>query len=1593
MIKNLSGTNIKGYELKDRLGAGGFGAVYKAYQSTVGREVAIKIILPGLANQPEFIRRFETEAQLVARLEHPYITPLYDYWRDPDGAYLVMRFLRGGSLHDALKNGAFALEATTLVMDQICAALSVAHRSNVIHRDLKPGNILLDEDGNAYLADFGIAKDVGSSDGVTEVDVIVGSPQYLSPEQARSEQVTPRTDIYSMGVVLYEILMGEHPFPNLNTVELLFKHLSDPLPEITTLTDDLNARINQVIQKATAKNPAHHYADALEFAAAFREAARIRQSESMVETLTLREQEILNLIIEGRSNKEIAQTLFITITTVKWYVNQIYRKLGVRSRVQAIVRARELNLITHGGTLNGNSVPIPTEDFYPENPYKGLRAFQSADYQDFFGREKLVEKLIKRMGDVGTSGVGTTRPLPEIDNGRFLAVVGPSGSGKSSLVKAGLIPALWRGAVPGSEKLFIVEMLPGAHPLDELEIALTRVAANQAGNMHEQLARDERGLVRIAGLILPNDESELVLVIDQFEEVFTLLEDETARIHFLHLLHAAVTEPRSRVRVIVTLRADFYDRPLHYVEFGELLRTHMETILPFTAEGLERAILKPAERVGVRFEEGLVAKIVAEINYQPGALPLLQYALTELFEQRKGRFLTHEAYQVIGGTIGALAKRADELYLGLDDTGKEAARQMFLRLVTLGEGAEDTRRRVGRSELLAISPHPKSLSQAERDLNTSTASSPPLHSLERESGGEEIMDEIIDTYAAYRLLSLDNDPGSRTPTVEVAHEAILREWERLRGWLNDSRDEIRLQRQLASAAQEWRNAKQDTSFLLRGTRLETLENWAQTTQLALTSRERDFLAASLKQREAEYTAEQERQAKELRLEKRSQTFLRGLVGVLLLATLGAFGLTSFAVSQSGVAQRSAAQAQNLALIGGSQAALANGKTDQAIALAMEAVTIDPSSARAQVALSEAAYAPGTIRIFEGHTDNVDGLAISPDGRTALSAAHDNTVILWDIQTGALLHRFEGHTAAATSVDFMPDGLTAISASADKMMIHWNLQTGEIIRRFEGQPDEIWSVNISPDGLYAVSGGSEGNVILWDIQTGEIIRTFEGHTDGIQSIEFSDDGAQLLTASNDKKVILWAVATGQVIHRLEGHTSTAYSAVFSPDNSTIASVSDDGWTILWDAETGEMIKHFSEGGASIIDVAFSPDGRTLVTGGVAGVILWDIDTSQPVIHLQGHGGDVNSVAFNPNGRTVISAAADGTLRLWDLEQGQLIQRFDSAGLWIGAMAVRPDGNTALAAWVGESFPSTHVVITDLNTGLELRRYNVDEFIRSVAFSPDGQTALLGVGRLDETPGYIILFDVNTAQEIRRFTEDPAGIERLGFFPDGRTAFSSDRQSITILWDVATGTEIRRFTSEVPEGRTTVWFTPDGQTLIDTHSDGSMVFWDIVTGAEVRRFEGHTLDVSNVDFSTDGRLAFSGGADNTTIVWDVATGTILHRFTDHSGQIPVVDMTDDGSLGMAGSTDGTTLLWNLNTRELIRRYNPSAFQPIFLPGNRTALMNTDDNMELWRIDVTLDELLTWTRANRYIPELTCDQLELYRLESQCEPESPQLTTGSG
>ncbi len=1527
-MDDLAGKHIKGYELKERIAAGGFGAVYRAYQPTIGREVAVKVILPGLANKPDFIRRFEAEAQLIARLENPHIVPLHDYWRDPDGAYLVMRYLRGGSLQDYLQTkGAYQVEEAFHLFSQVAQGLHVAHRNHVVHRDIKPGNILLDEDGNGYLADFGIAKDHTTTNNITEQDSFIGSPEYLSPEQARSGAITPQTDIYSLGVVLYEMLTGEHPFPNLEKIEIIFKHLNDPLPEIPTLDERIRDGINTVIRKATAKDPAERFRDVLEMVQVFRQAAQldITPTTNLVELLTPREQEVMQLIIGGKSNREIADILVLTEGTVKQYIKAIYRKLKVRSRVQAIARARDLNFVIQKPKTSST---LPTGNLpEPENPYKGLRAFQSADAQDYFGREKLIQKVLNR--------------LQEKDEfQRFLALVGPSGSGKSSLAKAGVIPALWRGDIPGSDKWYIVEMLPGAHTLDELEVSLFQVTADKGMNLREQLERDRRGLVRVANMILPDDSSELLLVIDQFEEVFTLLEDETERLQFLNLIQEAVTDTRSRVRVLVTLRADYYDRPLHYAEFGELIRSRVETVLPLSAEELERAVSAPAIREGVQFEEGLVSRIVSDVHYEPGALPLMQYALTELFEYRDGRRMTLEAYASIGGTGGALAKRADEIYLETDETTQELIRQLFLRLVTLGEGAEDTRRRVNRSELMHVTSE------------------------------QDIVNEIIDLYASSRLISLDHDPATRQPTVEVAHEAILREWDRLRQWLNESRDEIRLQRQLARMAEDWRNSQEDPSYLAHGSRLEQFEEWATSTPLALTPEEERFLQASIKDYQHRLTLEKVRKERETALEQRAFSRLQALVGVLFVGVVIATGLTIFAFNQSMVAQteRDNAQAnfvraERIRLASQAQIVLDQGEDVRVPALlAIRSLALGYSP-EADTALLSAVSRGFSRQVYTGHTDTVMSATFSPDNTNILTTSVDGTARLWDAMSAELLQQFTGHNGMVNNAVFLPDGEHILTNGTDGTVRQWKIATGEEVHRLPDHDSAVWALALSPDGQFLLTSDESGSAYLWEVETAELIRVFTGHNDVVNRAVFSPDSLTIATGSYDRTARVWDIDTGEEIQRFEGHAGCACVVEFSPSGEYLVTGSTDTTVRLWNVETGEELQRFVGHTALIFEVTFSPDGSIVASSSSDhSVRLWDVDSGDELRQLLGHTSVATSVNFSTDGRFAVSSSGDNTARLWDVEYEGEPRTFTHP-----LATTSPHSFTVLMAMLsadGETIitgnAAGEVQFWDIVTGQvihELLTEN-DGLIADIAISPDGKYVVTPGGN----DGIARLWDVQTGDELQTYHGHMMPIGAVEFSNDGEWILTGSSDGTARLWETHSGDLLLEFVGHNGPVRSLA-FSPDNQQIATGSQDTTARLWDTNNGTMIQQFDGHIGEVRSIIFSPDGQYILTGSEDNTARLWDKQSGVEIITLSGHSLPIRALAFSSDGNLIITGSDDETARVWHVETGEVIRQFigHSSPLRSVtFSDDNQFVIVGNIEQAYLWRLN--LDDVI----------ELACSRL---------------------
>ena len=1536
--EDLTGRAIRGYALAERIGMGGMGSVYRAVQPNVEREVAIKIILPVFANHPDFIRRFEAEAQLVARLEHPHIVPLYDYWREPGVAFLVMRLLRGGNIQNLLKQGSLPIKTTAHLLEQICAALNAAHRIGVIHRDLKPANVLLDEDSNAYLADFGIAKNLGNPDleNQTHADAIIGSPQYMSPEQIRSLSVRPETDIYCLGVMLYEMLTGTLPFTGPTPFDVIQQHINTPLPPLSARRAGLPAALDAVITRATAKDPDERFPDTQSFFNQFRQA-----------------------------------------------IGQL-----VDARPTAITYEEE-----------DSGIELA-------NPFKGLRAFNEADAENFFGRETLIQQLLARLGEGG-------------ELSRFLAVIGPSGSGKSSVVRAGLIPALRRGGLPGSENWFVVDMLPGKHPFEELEASLLRVAVNPPQSLLSQLKDGNRGLLRAVHRILPADESvELVLVIDQFEEVFTLVEDEAERALLLESIAAAAMDERSRLRVIITLRADFTDKPLRYVDFGEMMNRRFEFILPLTADEVERAVAGPAQRAGLRLEKGLVSTIIREAGNQPGTLPMLQHALSELFEKREGRTLTNKAYHEIGGVLGALGRSAEVLYVLLDEAEQTAARQLFLRLVTLGEGTEDTRRRVLREELEGL------------------------------SANDEQLSVVIGAFGRARLLSFDRDPITRGATIEVAHEALLREWTRLRDWLNESRADVRIQRQLATAAHEWQKAEQDASFLLTGARLDQFEAWGMNTTIALTQDERAFLNASIDERNRRESEESARQQRELenaqklaeteRQRAEEQTRSAGqlrkravyLTGAFIVALIMAIVAIFFA--QEARNQESISFSRELAV----QAKL-NLSVDPERSILLALAALDQAHTQeAENVLHEAVSTSRLRMTLLGHEGAINDVIYSPDGKLIASAGHDGTARLWETSTGNQLFILN-HPAVVNHVSFSSNGERLATSAADGRVRLWDVASGQELNTIIATTGEIMPdiftlySTFSPDGkLLATADRDESQVRFWDPASGRKLFAIT-HPDWLDAIPgshlvptvmaFSSDGTHLAVGLIGEgvpgSIEIWDVTAQRRIQTLRGQMFFQRPFSFNPDGTRIATPHgpDGRGASVWDVTTGNLLFSLRPGPMNAI--TYSADGKRLLTasgGGVSRVL--DAETGEELLALVGHPGRIYRVAESPDciqppqvpfewcGRYLATAGDDGSVRIWDVSPLGTAELLTMPG---DDFAMYADGKRISVLTYGTFPPAPGSVVTIQEWGLPVKtrtEQTYDHLSSTINLAAGYQRAWfypadgILVGAFED--GSLKFWDVlDEGKEIY-------SVECCIWAPDMEIAFSSRHKPMAafaepetgtvIIQDLITGSiaqtlqvagpnELVSTFHPVSSGHGSLVLSPGGERLAILKRDRTVETWDVKTGSELQTLPGPAvLDGAAVWFNRDGTNLVTTDCTGTAVVHDTRSGEEINRFSNDGACITDVAFGPDEKLVAVNSLRRQLKIWDLDSgREVLTlpgggtvRFTPDGTQVIVAREDFSALLTYTVNVYLLQVE----DLVTQAKA-RLTRSLTIEECRQYLHMDTC------------
>ncbi len=975
------------------------------------------------------------------------------------------------------------------------------------------------------------------------------------------------------------------------------------------------------------------------------------------------------------------------------------------------------------------SVPTaPQTEVIPPNPYQGLSAFGEDDAAFFFGREKLVNSLVQ-----------ATHSQP------LVAVIGPSGSGKSSVVFAGLIPQL------RTQGNWLIESFrPGNQPFYQLASALVRQLEPEIGETQQlqsaaglatNIQQGKVTLQQVASRIIErNPDKRLLLFVDQFEELYTLCQKEEQEL-FADMLLQAIHQ--KSITLVFTLRADFYGYVLSYRPFRDALQEFTpQLVSSMSREELIAAIAQPAQKLFVQLEAQLQERILDDVGLEPGNLPLLEFALTRLWSKQQNRMLTHQSYNEIGGVKKALANHAEQIYRQLSQTEQKQAQRIFVQLVRPGEGTEDTRRLATREEV-----------------------------------GEENWG-LVSYLAGYqaRLVVTGRDDKSGEDTVEVVHEALIREWITLREWMNANRQFRVWQERLKVAMLEWKNNNHDSEALLRGVPLTVAEDWLHKRASVLTQEERNFIEASASQRDRE----------KLERDRRRQRTIIALGSfwavTLILAGVASFGWWSAAIRQI----------NSLTI---TSDALLNSDRRKALKASLKAVVqmqhtpwVDADTrTQVELALLDTVHNVAAPNTLGGHANAVRGVSFSPDGKMLASASDDNTVKLWNPAIGKEIKTLSGHTNVVWGVSFSPDGKMLASASADSTVKLWDTFTGKEIKTLSGHKSAVIGVSFSPDGKMLASAGRDSTVKLWDTFTGKEIKTLSRHTTVVWGVSFSPDGKMLATASADKTVKLWNPFTGKEIKTLSGHTNQVKGVSFSPDGKMLATASDDKMVKLWNPATGKEIKTLSGHTNVVRGVSFSPDGKMLATASDDKMVkLWDTATGKEIKTLSGHTDGVWGVSFSPDGKMLASASADKMVKLWDTATGKEIK----------TLSGHTDG------------------------------------VIGVSFSPNGK--MLATASDDKT---VKLWDTVTGKEIKTLTGHKSAVWGVSFSPDGKMLASASRDSTMKLWDTATGKEIKTLTGH-KSAVWGVSFSPDGKMLASASSDKTVKLWDTATGKEIKTLTGHT-----------------------------------------------------------------------------------------------------------------------------------------------------------
>jgi WD40 repeat protein len=873
-------------------------------------------------------------------------------------------------------------------------------------------------------------------------------------------------------------------------------------------------------------------------------------------------------------------------------------------------------------------------------PYRGLETFGEEDARFFFGREADVQRLSEALKE-----------------SRFLAIVGPSGVGKSSVALAGLLPALRAGALPGSAAWRIVTLRPGSAPLRALAGAAAPLARVATAEAEAGLVASREWLDGVAVAVAGSEpDARLLWLVDQFEEVFSA-PPEAASAFISNLLHAS-TRPDGRTTVVLTLWADFYGRCAAYPELAAQVAARQYLVSPMGREGMRAAIVEPALLSGLELESGLTEQILDDVEGQPGALPLLEHALRELWQRRRGSMLTLEGYRASGGVAEAIGLTADEVYASLGPADQQLLRQVLFRLIQVGDGAEDTRRRVRLSEL------------APR------------------AGMEASVEAIVQPFVERRLLTAGQDPASGEAKLEVAHEALIRAWPALRAWVDERRADLLEHARLRHDVERWAERGKDESALYRGARLTAAVDWQGRAGEMLNDQEREFLTASVGLREREQRARR----------RRIELTIGGLT--VALAAISVFAVLFLLQRNDAREQADLATSRELAA-----GALQVYEGDEQLGLLLAREAVDRAGTQEAFDALRRVLLESPVPRFP-HIDELSHATISPDGDLLVTVGLGDKVVLWDAETGQLLKEMEGHAGRINKALFSPDGSLLATAAWDSVFIIWDVDRdgpafGTALYELPGREDYEGSFpnpfDFSDDGTRLLTQAEDGVVRLYDARFGILMQEFAPDGLVIDGFDLDRTGERvLLTLSDDlliegdspQQVQLWTRGASSPDHVWPLPLDLSQiTAVFDPDGARVitgiygASNGRESFIDLWSAEDGSnlasLLFNQDQKFSRLYKTVANPwDPTSLAVTGLDGPIyLWEVSDEEPFTTLLQR-SPIQAMAFGGGGRVLISKDEENSATLWSL---------DAVGSWGRRATVRGTVNDVRFAEVATSAP--------------------------------------------------------------------------------------------------------------------------------------------------------------------------------------------------------------------------------------------------------------------------------------------------------------------